>query len=139
MNPLNSLTDYERFVYALQQVFPSVRRSTLTVARRGAAAACLAGQVEVGDHRVVVREVLSFDQEPGRIISYGYEVWRGSHKLYWYDSQPHPDDPSLASTHPHHKHAPPDVKHHRLPAPGLSFGSPNLPLLIRELERLAAG
>ncbi|MGC9398114.1 MAG: toxin-antitoxin system TumE family protein [Anaerolineae bacterium] len=39
----------------------------------------------------------------------------------WYDPTPHPNDSSLASTHPHHKHVPPDVKHHRIPAPGLSF------------------
>jgi len=56
----------------------------------------------------------------------------------WYDPQPHPNDPTLASTAPHHKHVPPDIKHHRIPAPGLSFGSPNLPLLIEEIERAAA-
>ncbi len=52
------------------------------------------------------------------------------------DSQPHPDDPTLASTHPHHKHIPPDIKHHRIPAPGLTFAAPNLPLLILEIESL---
>ena len=34
-------------------------------------------------------------------------------KLYRYDSFPHPNDPSLASTDPHHKHIPPDIKRHR--------------------------
>jgi hypothetical protein len=47
---------------------------------------------------------------------------------------PHPTDPTLASTHPHHKHIPPDIKHHRIPAPDLSFTVPNLPLLIHEIE-----
>ncbi|MCI0388624.1 MAG: DUF6516 family protein [Acidobacteria bacterium] len=70
-----------------------------------------------------------------RLVSYGYEVWRGAEKLYWYDSQPHPDDPKLASTHPHHKHVPPDLKHNRLPAPVLSFTEPNLPFLIAEIEQ----
>jgi hypothetical protein len=74
--------------------------------------------------------------EPGLITSYGYEVWRGEEKLYWYDSQPHPDDPMLASTDPHHKHIPPDIKHHRIPAPELSFTRPNLPVLIEEVEQL---
>jgi hypothetical protein len=69
------------------------------------------------------------------IVSYGYEVWRGAEKLYWYDSQPHPGDAALGRTHPHHKHVPPDIRHHRLPAPGLSFTSPNLPFLIAEIER----
>jgi hypothetical protein len=70
------------------------------------------------------------------IDSYGYEAWQGPHKLFWYDSQPHPDDPTLQSTHPHHKHIPPDIKHHRVPAPELSFARANLPVLIQEIERL---
>ena len=53
----------------------------------------------------------------------------------WYDSFPHPNDPSLASTDPHHKHVPPNIKHHRVPAPDLSFTRPNLPFLIEEIER----
>jgi hypothetical protein len=35
---------------------------------------------------------------------------------------------------PHHKHIPPDIKHHRIPAPGLSFAAPNLVFLIGEVE-----
>lgn len=54
---------------------------------------------------------------------------------YWYDPQPHPNDPALASTHPHHKHIPPEIKRHRIPAPGLGFDQPNLPFLIEEIER----
>ncbi len=42
----------------------------------------------------------------------------------------------LQSTHPHHKHIPPDLKHHRVPAPDMSFVQPNLPVLIREIEVL---
>jgi hypothetical protein len=60
-------------------------------------------------------------------------------KLYWYDSFPHPKDPSLAVTGPHHKHIPPDMKHHRVPAPELSFTQPNLPFLIHEIEGLLKG
>jgi len=52
-----------------------------------------------------------------------------------YDSQPHPDDPVLAVTNPHHKHVPPNIKHHRLPAPNLSLTSPNLPVVIDEACR----
>jgi hypothetical protein len=73
------------------------------------------------------------DFAAGEILDYGYEVWRSGEKLYWYDPQPHPGDPTLASTDPHHKHIPPDIKHHRIPAPGLSFDRPNLPLLIEEI------
>jgi len=71
-----------------------------------------------------------------RIEDYGYEVYHGREKLYWYDRWPHPDDPFLASTFPHHKHIPPDIKHHRIPAENLSFVQPNLPALIQEIEAL---
>jgi Family of unknown function (DUF6516) len=96
----------------------------------------LHGEIELtAGYRLIVREKLSFAGTPGAIIGYGYEVWQGDQQLYWYDSQPHPDDSTLASTDPHHKHIPPDIKHHRVPAPGLSFDRPNLPFLIEEIER----
>jgi len=38
----------------------------------------------------------------------------------------------LASTFPHHRHEPPDIKHNRKPAPGISYQSPNLPTLITD-------
>jgi hypothetical protein len=135
MNPFQSLRDYERFVYTLQQQFPHVLRSTLVVAQRGRLFAELMGEITFGGgHRLVVYERLSWDTGPLIIEGYSYEAWRGSEKLYWYDSQPHPTDPTLASSHPHHKHVPPDIKHHRIPAPGLSFTTPNLLFLIREIE-----
>jgi len=58
----------------------------------------------------------------GIIDWYGYEAWKGKEKLYWYDSQPH------------HKHIPPDIKHHRIPAAEMSFIRPNLAALIREID-----
>ena len=137
MNPLQSLPDYEQFVYTLPQRYASIRYSTLTVIRRGAAIARLTGTVElVGGYRLVAREKLSFAEGPGVIVGYGYEVWQGERLLYWYDSQPHPDDPALSETHPHHKHIPPEIKNHRIPAPGLSSNQPNLPFLIAEVEKL---
>jgi hypothetical protein len=45
----------------------------------------------------------------------------------------YPHHPELASTHPHHKHVPPNIKRHRIPAPGLSFTEVNLPFLIDEV------
>jgi len=33
----------------------------------------------------------------------------------------------------------PSIKHHRIPAPELSFTRPNLPVLIEEVERLLEG
>jgi len=137
MNPLHSLAEYETFVYTLPQRYAAIRRSTLVVIRRGATVAVLHGEIELPrGFRLVVREKISCAQSSGEIKGYGYEVWRGEEQLYWYDSQPHPDDSALASTHPHHKHIPPDIKHHRVPAPGLGFTAPNLPFLLEEIERV---
>jgi hypothetical protein len=136
-DPLRTPEDYELFIYTLIERFPSIRRSTVTCLRRGASLARVAGELHF-DHeiRIVVRERILYHRLPVVIDWYGYEVWQGASKLYWYDSQPHPDDPSLQSTHPHHKHVPPDIKHNRVPAPEMSFTRPNLPVLIREVEAL---
>ena len=139
MNPFRSLSEYEKFIYTLQQRFPSISQSTLTVARRGRGFAVLTGELIIsGRFRLAAREILTWDAGDLAIQHYGYEVWLGAEKFYWYDPQPHPDDPSLASTPPHHKHVPPDIKHHRVPAPGLRFDGPNLPLLIEEVESILA-
>ena len=136
-NPLRTAEDYELFLYTLNEQFPTVRRSTVAFVRRGVALARATGTLYF-DHaiRLVVRERLVYHRLPVMIDWYGYEVWRGDEKLYWYDSQPHPNESSLQSTHPHHKHIPPDIKHHRIPAPAMSFSRPNLPTLIREIEAL---
>lgn len=137
MRPFQSLREYERFVYSLADQFPRMLRSTLVVVQRGRYFAELTGEVLFPDgYRLNVYERLSWDAGPLTIEGYSYEVWRGSEELYWYDSQPHPNDPALAGADPHHKHIPPDMKHHRVPAPGLSFAEPNLPFLIREMESM---
>ncbi|MBU1964670.1 MAG: hypothetical protein KKD24_02505 [Proteobacteria bacterium] len=98
--------------------------------RRGSSLARVAGELQFDrDVRLVVRERIVYDRQPAVIDSYGYEVWKGSDKLYWYDSQPHPDEQNLKSTHPHHKHVHPDMKHHRIPTPSYEFQQPNLPEL----------
>lgn len=137
MNPFQSLPEYELFVYGLSQQYAFLRRSTLVVVRLGPVTVIVRGEIELpqGD-RIVVREQISFELGTGEIIDYGYEVWQGVEQLYWYDSQPHPNNPKLASTHPHHKHVPPDIKHNRIPAPGLSFVEPNLPFLIEEIMQV---
>jgi hypothetical protein len=139
-DPLRTAEDYEYFLYSLPAQFPSIRRSTLTFVRLGASLARIAGEIHFDyDLRIIVRERFLYHRLPAVLDWYGYEVWQGEDKLYWYDPQPHPADPQLQSTHPHHKHIPPDIKHHRIPAPGLSFDSPNLPLIIREVERIIEG
>ncbi len=115
MNPFLSLADYERYIYTLPQQHNTIRRSTLGVVLRGATVAVLRGELEFQTGtRLVIRETVTFVAGNGEIRDYGYEVWKGDMLLYWYDSQPHPHDLSLASTHPHHKHIPPDIKHNRV-------------------------
>jgi len=155
-DPLSSSETYQEFIYTLPDRCPNIRRSTLVYISTGE----LFGRVEgmlifEGNIILCVQEYLNFNL--GIIEGYGYEVSRAhamsedhdilsaieycpagyphKDKLYWYDSFPHPKDPGLASTYPHHKHIPPDIKHHRIPAPDLSFTHPNLLFLVEEIER----
>lgn len=138
MNPFQSLRDYEEFIYTLQQSFPAIKSSSLVVVQRGKRVAILQGELAFASgFRLVIRERLSYD-DLVMIEDYGYELWYGSKKIAWYDSQPHPNNPTLTSTHPHYKHIPPDIKHNRVPAPNMSFTHPNLPALIQEVEELIA-
>lgn len=140
MNPLRTPADYELFLYSLKEQYPSIQRSTVTFVRRGATLARVSGVLYfTGDMRLVIRERILFHRLPAVIDAYSYETWRNEELLYWYDSQPHPNNPELQSTHPHHKHIPPDIKHNRIPASGLSFFRPNLPMLIVEIEAILAG
>lgn len=133
-NPLSSLGDYSQFVVELLSHSP-VKRSTVAVWSASPYTGVAEGEVFFPNGiRLRLREELDF--EASLITSYGYEIYREAERLYWYDDFPHPNDPSLASTFPHHKHVPPDIKHHRIPAPNMSFTQPNLPALIHEIEIL---
>ena len=133
--PLESLDDYSQFVARLLDR-PTVERSTVMVWSESPYTGVAEGEVRFSNGTWLrMREELDFDA--GLITSYGYEVYRGEQRLYWYDDFPHPQDPELAPTFPHHKHVPPDIKRHRIPAPEISFTQPNLPTLIREIEELA--
>ncbi len=137
MNPLQSLRDYEEFIYTLKQQFPSIQQSTLVVIRRGKRTAALTGELVFKQgYRISLKERVSYDNDLVRIEDYGYELWHNNEKIAWYDAQPHPNDPDLVSSFPHHKHVPPDIKHHRIPAPHISFNEPNLQVLIQEVAEL---
>lgn len=139
-NPLRTPEDYELFLYTLTEQHSAIRRSTLTFVRRGASLARVAGELFFdNDFRLVVRERVLFHRLPVVIDWYGYEAWQGSKKLFWYDPQPHPNDPTLQITHPHHKHVPPDIKHNRIPAPEMSFNQPNILVVIQGIEALIKG
>lgn len=132
--PLKSLSDYSRFVAELLSQL-RVERSTVSVWSASPYTGVAEGEVFFANNlRLRIREELDFDA--GLITAYGYEVYRGTDRLYWYDDFPHPNDPTLASTFPHHKHVPPNIKRNRIPAPEISFTEPNLPVLIQEIEVL---
>ncbi len=132
--PLISLVNYSRFV-AESVDHALVERSTVAVWSTSPYTGIAEGEIFFSqEFRLRMREELDF--EAGLITAYGYEVYRGEEKLYWYDDFPHPRDPTLASTFPHHKHVPPDIKHNRIPAPEMSFIQPNLRVLIQEIENL---
>ncbi len=132
-SPLTSLNDYSVFIAELFSK-SNIASSTVSVWSDSPYTGIAEGEVLFANGlRLRMREEMDFDA--GLIISYGYEVYRGEERLYWYDDFPHPNDPTLASTMPHHKHIPPDIKHHRVPAPNISFTQPNLPALIEEIEQ----
>ena len=136
-NLIKSLNGYSRYVGEICNR-SAVKSSTITVWSVSKYTGIAEGEVFlINGYRLRMREELDFDE--GIITSYGYEVYRGDEKLFWYDDFPHPNDPALALTHPHHKHVPPDMKHNRIPAPGVSFLKPNLLLILREIEGLIKG
>ena len=117
MSPLQSLREYEAFIYSLPKQFVAVVSSTLVVFQADDNFATVYGELYFADgYRLIVRERLNLIRQPLVLIGYGYEIWRNAEKLYWYDPQPHPHIPDLALNHPHHKHVPPDITQpHRSP------------------------
>ena len=133
-NPLKSLAEYSHFITETLDR-PGVQRSTVVVWSDSPYTGTAEGEVFfAGGVRLRMREELDFNA--GLITSYGYEVYQGEVRMYWYDDFPHPGDVTLASTFPHHKHVAPDIRRHRIPALGMSFARPNLAVIIQEIEGL---
>lgn len=131
-NPLGSLTEYSHFV-AETLNRPSILQSTIRVWSTSPFTGTAEGEATFSNGlRLRMREELDFAD--GLITSYGYEVYRGTERLYWYDDFPHPDESSLAPTFPHHKHVQPDIKRNRIPVAYLQFTTPNLLAVVKEIE-----
>ena len=131
-----SRAGYESLIYGLPQAYPDyIAASTLRLYSTSALTARVVGTVYLSNGlQLRVTEFVDF--MAGRILDYSYTIYQGENKIGWYDPQPHPEDPDLAETFPHHYHESPDIKHNRRPAPGLSFHSPNLSTLIADCIRL---
>ncbi|MBI1800145.1 MAG: hypothetical protein HY259_05500 [Chloroflexi bacterium] len=137
--PFPTRVEYERLVYHLPETYPDViAASTLRFYSTSALTGKLEGVVQfVNGLQLRMKEVIDF--RLGRIVDYSYTVLRGEERVRWYDPQPHPELGDLAATFPHHRHEPPDLKHNRRPAPGISFLAPNLPVLITDCVELGRG
>ena len=133
--PIFSRAEYEKLLYSLAQQYSQVSASTLRLYNNSSLTAFVLGSVFL-TNGLELRIFEYIDLTDGEILDYSYTVYRGEHKIRWYDPQPHPEDPALAETFPHHYHEEPDIKHHRLPAAEISFHVPNLPQLLEDCLRI---
>ncbi|VAW33567.1 hypothetical protein MNBD_CHLOROFLEXI01-2693 [hydrothermal vent metagenome] len=126
--------EYERLVYSLAN-HPQVHTSTLRLYSTSALTAIVQGELHLQNGLAVrVLEILDF--RVGKIQNYSYAIYQEAEKIRWYDPQPHPENPALAATFPHHYHESPNIKHNRQAASGISFDSPNLLTLIADCIEL---
>lgn len=129
--------EYEQLVYFLPHQSAEVASSSLRLYTRSSDTAIVRGSVYfVNGLELRVFEVLDF--VVASISDYSYTVFHAGERIRWYDPQPHPEVPELRTTFPHHRHEPPDIKHNRKQAPGISFEAPNLATLIADCVELGA-
>ena len=128
---------YERLIYSLPSTHSEIQSSTLHLYTNSPTTCFVRGSVWF-QNGLELRVFEYLDFSDGELLDYRYAILRGEEPIRWYDSQPHPETPELASTFPHHLHEPPDIKHNRKPAPGISFSAPNLPTLIAHCTALGA-
>lgn len=132
---LTTYGDYAKGLFFLLADRTSVASHTLAVYTVHQTVGITRGEVVFRSGHVL-RVFEQIDFVAHLILKYSYELIYEGETQWWYDSMPHPNVPQLQSTHPHHQHVPPDIKHHRIPAPEMSFTRPNLPFLIEEVEQL---
>ena len=129
--------DYERLVYSLTDGHPETLSSTLRLYSNSTTTGFIRGTIWF--HNGLELRVFEYlDFSDGELLDYSYTVFRGEERVRWYDPQAHPENPELAATFPHHRHEPPDIKHNRRPAPGISFTEPNLQNLITDCIALGS-
>lgn len=135
---LLSRSEYEHYLYVLLPQHAQVVRSTLRLFTNSAATSMVRGQIEL-DNNLVIRVFEYIDLADETFLEYSYAIYEGEEKIRWYDAQPHPENPTLKPTFPHHFHSPPDIKHNRQPAHGISYSQPNLPAIIADCLALTNG
>jgi hypothetical protein len=121
--PRFSRLEYERLLYTLPQSHPEIKSSSLHLFTTSRSTGLVKGSVWFHNGlELRVQELMDFSD--GEILDYSYNVFRGEECIGWYDPQPHPENPDLANTFPHHLHEPPDIKHNRKPSPRHHFPGP---------------
>lgn len=130
-----SRSEYERLIYSLPETHPEIESSALHLYTNSPTSCFVRGSIWFSNG-LELRVFEYLDLSDGELLDYSYTVIRDDERVRWYDPQPHPENPDLASTFPHHLHDLPDLKHNRKPAPGISFDSPNLPTLIADCRAL---
>lgn len=122
---------YERLIYSLPERYPEIRSSTLHLYTNSPTTSFVRGNIRFRSG-LELRVFEYVDFSDGELLDYYYAIFHGEDRIRWYDPQPHPQNPNLAETFPHHFHEPPNIKHNRQPAPAISFTEPNLPILIAD-------
>jgi hypothetical protein len=123
--------EYERFLYSLPETYSEIQSSSLHLYPVSPATCIVRGSL-MFRNGLELRVFEHIDLADGELLTYFYAIFQSGERIRWYDPQPHPENPELAATFPHHLHTFPDIKHHRKPAPGISFTAPNLPTLIAD-------
>jgi hypothetical protein len=133
--PEFSRAAYETLLYSLLEHHPEISSSTLRLYTNSATTAIVRGSLTFRNG-LELRVFEYLDLTDGEIFDYSYTLFRAGEKVRWYDPQPHPENPELAATFPHHRHDPPNMSTNRRPAPGITFRAPNLPTLIADCVEL---
>jgi hypothetical protein len=107
---LTSYTEYSQCLYHLLENRPTVESHTLTVYTTSRTVGITRGHI-VFCSGYILRVFEQIDFVTHRILKYMYELRYQNERIWWYDPMPHPNTPELQSTHPHHKHVAPDIKH----------------------------
>jgi len=90
---------YEYLLYTLTSRYPEIVSSSLYLFTTGATTGLVRGSVWFRNGlELRVRELV--DLSDGEILDYAYDIFRGEGAVRWYDPQPHPEIPELASTFP---------------------------------------
>jgi hypothetical protein len=126
----------ERLIYTLTDSYPEVVTSSLRLYQNSPTTCFIRGSVWFRNG-LELRVFEYLDLSDGELLEYSHSVLQGEERIRWYDAQPHPEIPELASTFPHHYHASPDIKQNRRPAPHISLMEPNLPALCTEIAGLS--